>query len=69
MKIEEDLKSQKNKDIKIIIHKGPTLKYNDIENNLIEFIEFNRKLNNPVTTWCIANKLFKYYYKVDIYIL
>ena len=61
MNQEEDLKSQKNKAIRITIHKGPTPKFNDIENNLIEFIEFNRKLNNPVTTWCIANELFKYY--------
>ena len=61
MKIEEDFISQKNKDNKITIHKGPTPKYNDIENNLIDFIEFNRKLNNPVTTWCIVNELFKYY--------
>ena len=61
MNQEEDLNSQKNKATRITIHKGPTPKFNDIEKNLIEFIEFNRKLNNPVTTWCIANELFKYY--------
>lgn len=47
-KREENLKAQKNKENKITIHKGLTTKYYDIENNLIEFIEFNRKLNNPV---------------------
>ena len=60
-KREEDLKAQKNKANKITIHKGPTPKYLDIENNLTEFIEFNRKLNDPVTTWYIANGLFKHY--------
>ena len=59
-KREEDLKAQKNKANKITIHKRTTPKYHDIENNLIEFIKFNRKLNNPVTTWCIVNELFKY---------
>ena len=58
MKQDNELSNQKNKGHKMTIHQGPKPKYGDIENNLNEF---NRKLNNPITTWCIANEIFKYY--------
>ena len=61
MKEEDNLLNQPNKDKRITSHKGSKPKLIDIENNLVEFIEFNRKLNNPNTTWCLANEIFKYY--------
>ena len=54
--MEDELKTKKNKDKKNTLYKGPRPKIYDKENNLFEFIEFNRKLNNPITTWCIANE-------------
>ena len=61
MKEENNLLNQTNKDKRITIHKGRKPKLIDIENNLFEFIVFNRKLNNPITTWCLANEIFKFY--------
>ena len=61
MNQKDNLLNQTNKDKRISIYKGCKPKLIDIENNLVEFIEFNRKLNNPITTWCLAYEIFKYY--------
>ena len=53
------IKNQKNRNKKITVHKGPKPKIYDIENNLLEFFEFNQKLNNPIKAWGIANEIFK----------
>ena len=65
--MKDELRNQKNKEYKITIHKGAKPKYADIENNLIEFIELNRTLNNPITTCCISNEMFKYYPNLKTY--
>ena len=39
------------------MHKGGKPINNKIEDQLISFIEFNRKLNNPITTYSIFLKL------------
>ena len=41
------------------LHKGGSLLYPDIEIQLINFIEFNRKMFNPITTWSILLKLLE----------
>ena len=39
------------------LQKGKSILYPDIEINLINFIEFNRKLFNSITTWSLLLKL------------
>jgi len=41
------------------LHKGPKVKYQEIYNKFIDFLEFNRKLFNPVTTWSLLLKLYE----------
>ena len=41
------------------MHKGGKPINNKIEDQLISFIEFNRKLNNPITTYSIFIKLLE----------
>ena len=47
----QDLESSKLQNT--TLHKGPKVKYQEIYNKFIDFIEFNRKLFNPVTTWSL----------------
>jgi len=42
---------------KTILHKGGTILYPDVEIQLVNFIEFNRKLFNCITTWSLLLKL------------
>ena len=44
---------------KTTMHKGGKPINNKIEDQLISFIEFNRKLNNPITTYSIFIKLLE----------
>ena len=41
------------------LHKGTELKYPQLELALINFIEFNRKLFNPISTWSLILKMFE----------
>ena len=41
------------------IHKGPKILYPELEIKIIQFIEFNRKLFNPISTWALLLKLFE----------
>ena len=41
------------------MNKGPKVKYQEIYNKFINFIEFNRKLFNPVTTWPLLLKMYE----------
>ena len=56
---ENKLMKSSNKNIKITLHKGRKPIYPEIEQNLINFIEFNHKLLNPVTSYSIHNKSIK----------
>ena len=42
------------------LHKGGNVKYPDVNNKLIDYIEFNRKLGFAVTTWSLLLELYKY---------
>ena len=42
------------------LHKGSGPKYPDTYNKLIDYIEFNRKLGLPITTWPLLLKFYKY---------
>ena len=53
----QDLESSKLQNT--TLHKGPKVKYQEIYNKFIYFIEFNRKLFNPVTTWSLLLKLYE----------
>ena len=48
-----------NKNSKITFYKGHFHKYNNIEQLIVNFIEFNRKALNPITTWFIAIEMFR----------
>ena len=41
------------------LHKGPSPKYPETNNKLIDYIEFNRKLGLPITTWSLLLELYK----------
>lgn len=41
------------------LHKGPSPKYSETNNKLIDYIEFNRKLGLPITTWALLLELYK----------
>ena len=49
-----------NKLKKRTLHKGTSIINLDLERKLINFIEYNRKLFNPITTWCLLLKVFEY---------
>ena len=66
MQRESEYKDAPNKIIKITLHKGRTPKYNNIEQLFVNFIEFNRKALNPITTWCIAIEMFRLIPHLDI---
>ena len=53
----QDLESSKLQNT--TLHKGPKVKYQEIYNKFIDFIEFNRKLFNPVTTWSLLLKMYE----------
>ena len=53
----QDLESSKLQNT--TLNKGPKVKYQEIYNKFIDFIEFNRKLFNPVTTWSLLLKLYE----------
>ena len=53
----QDLESSKLQNT--TLHKGSKVKYQEIYNKFIDFIEFNRKLFNPVTTWSLLLKLYE----------
>lgn len=59
MQRETEYNEALNKDTKISLHKGRKPNYNNIEQILINFIEFNRKALNPIITWCIAIEMFR----------
>lgn len=56
---ENDYKKIPNKNKIISLHLGPKRAYPEIYEALINFIEFNRKLFNPVTSWSIVNEIYK----------
>jgi hypothetical protein len=58
-KQQENKLMESNKNIKIILHKGRKPIYPEIEEKLINFIEFNRKLLNPLTSYSIAQQMYK----------
>ena len=41
------------------LHKGPKVKYQEIYNKFMDFIEFNKKLFNPVITWSSLLKMYE----------
>ena len=41
------------------LHKGRPIKYPETNNKLIDYIEFNRKLGLPITTWALLIELYK----------
>ena len=41
------------------LHKGPSPKYLETNNKLIDYIKFNRKLGLPITTWSLLIELYK----------
>ena len=43
-----------NKDAQITLHRGSIPNYNNIEQILVNFIEYNRKALNPITIWSIT---------------
>lgn len=60
IKREELCKRALNKSKHVTLHQGPKPKYPVIEEHLINFIEFNRKLLNPITTWSLITEMIKY---------
>ena len=59
MQREFEYREASNKNTKITLHKGCIPKYNNIEQLFVNFIEFNREVLNPITTWCIAIEMFR----------
>jgi len=43
---------------KTTLHTDPKVQYQEVYNKFIDFIEINRKLFNPVTTWSLL-KLYE----------
>lgn len=41
------------------LHKGGALLYPELEIQLINFIELNRKMFNSITTWSVLHKLLE----------
>ena len=59
-KREELYKKALNKSKRVTLHQGPKSKYPVIEEHLIKFIEFNRELLNPITSWSLVTEMIKY---------
>lgn len=60
MKKEKDfLNISNNKLNKTTLHSEKKILYPEAEKELMNFIEFNRKFNNPVSKWAILLKLYK----------
>ena len=59
-KRKELYKKALNKSKRVTLHQGPKPKYLVIEEYLINFIEFNRKLINPMTSWSLVTEMIKY---------
>lgn len=59
-KREEFYKKALNKSKRVTLHQGSKPKYTVIEEHLINFIEFNRKLLNPITSWSLVTEMIKY---------
>ena len=59
-KREQLYKKALNKSKRVTFHQGPKPKYPVIEEHLINFIEFNRKLLNPITSLSLVTKMIKY---------
>jgi len=59
-KREELYKKALNKSKRVTLHQGSRPKYPVIEEHLINFIEFNRKLLNPITSWSLVTEIIKY---------
>ena len=47
-----------NKLNKKTLNTGKSILYPEVEINLINFIEFNRKCLNPISTWSLLLKLY-----------
>ena len=56
---ENDLRNANYKYKKITLSLGRKPKYSEIEENLVNFIEFNPKLLNPITSYSIAQKMYE----------
>ena len=42
------------------LHKGNSILNPELEKKLVTFIEFNRKLSNPITIWALLLKMLEY---------
>ena len=56
---EKYLNALENKMNKKTFHEGKKIKNPELECKLIDFIEFNRKLYNSITTWSLLLKMFE----------
>ena len=56
---EEQFKKQSHINTKITLHKGKESKFKNIEHYLINFIDSNRKMGNPISTLAIIAEIIK----------
>ena len=56
---EEQFKKQSHINTKITLHKGKVSKFKAIEQHLINFIDSNRKMGNPISTLAIIAEIIK----------
>ena len=56
---EEEFKKQSHINTKITLHKGKESKFKNIEHHLINFIDSNRKMGNPISTLAIIAEIIK----------
>ena len=56
---EEEFKKQSHINTKITLHKGKESKFKSIEQYLINFIDTNRKMGNPISTLAIIAEIIK----------
>ena len=54
---------------KTTIHCERQFLYPEAETEIVQYIEFNRKLSNPISTWALLLKLYKIALKEKIYLL
>ena len=54
---------------KTTLHCGRQILYPEAETEIVQYIEFNRKLSNPISTWALLLKLYKIVLKEKIYLL
>lgn len=59
MQRESQYNEVQTKDAKITLLKGSKPNYNNLEQLLDYFIEFNRKALYPIITWCIAAEMIR----------